>query len=75
MAERVYTYFGINYGTDATPQTVQLGAGSPVLGETYEAAWRHGTKSMEANDGIGLPGSGNYGCGSQTAQNSAAYIG
>jgi hypothetical protein len=30
---------------------------------------------MEAQDGIGLPGSGSYGCGSQTIQDSAIYIG
>jgi hypothetical protein len=36
---------------------------------------RRAALNMEANDGIGLPGSGNYGCGSHTAQNSAAYIG
>jgi hypothetical protein len=43
--------------------------------ESWEAAWRHCTKSMEAQDGIGLPGSGSYGCGSQTIQDSATYIG
>jgi hypothetical protein len=96
MSEPVYTYFAINHGTDATPETLQLGAGNPVVStpqqisadeyqfsltfsystnESYEAAWRHCTKSMEAEDGVGLPGSGSYGCGSQTIQNSATYIG
>jgi TIR domain len=98
MSEHVYTYFAVNYGTDATPETVQLGAGNPVVStpqqisadeyqfslafsystnneSSYEAAWRHCTKSMEAKDGIGLPGSGSYGCGSQTIQSSATYIG
>jgi hypothetical protein len=36
--------------------------------ECYEAAWRHCTTSMEAEGGIGRPGSGSYGCGSQTIQ-------
>jgi hypothetical protein len=98
MSEPVYTYFAINLGTDVTPQTLQLGAGNPVVStpqqisadeyqfhltfscsnnneSSYEAAWRHCTKSIEAEDGIGLPGSGSYGCGSQTVQDSAAYIG
>jgi hypothetical protein len=43
--------------------------------ESYEATWRHCTKSMEEEDGIGLPGSGSYGCGSQTIQGSATYFG
>ena len=98
MSEHVYTYFAINHGTDATPETLQLGAGNPVVTapqqisadeyrfsltfsystdaeSSYEAAWRHCTKSMEAEDGIGLPGSGSYGCGSQTIPDSATYIG
>jgi len=41
--------------------------------ESYDAGWRHCTKSMEAEDGIGLPGS--HGCGSQTIQDSAPYLG
>jgi hypothetical protein len=95
--EPVNTYFAINLGTRATPETLQLGAGDPVVStpqqisadkyqfnltfsysdynEAYEAAWRHCTTSMEAEDGIGLPGSGNYGCGSQTIQDSATCIG
>ncbi len=100
MSEPVYTYFAINYsasGTAATPETLQLGAGDPVVSapqqisadeyqfsltfsfptnnEDYQAEWRHCTKSMEAEDGIGLPGSGSNGCGSQTIQDSATYIG
>jgi serine/threonine-protein kinase len=100
MSEPIYTYFAINYaayGDAATPQSVQLGAGDPVVStpqqisadeyqfsltysfstknESYRAEWRHCTKSMEAEDGIGLPGSGSYGCGSQTIQDSAVYIG
>jgi hypothetical protein len=100
MSETVYTYWAINYSADgaaASPETLQLGAGHPVVstpqqisageyqfsltfsystdGENYQSAWRHCTKSMEAEDGIGLPGSGNNGCGSQTIQDSATYIG
>jgi uncharacterized caspase-like protein len=97
ISEHVYTYFAVNLGTRATPETLQLGAGSPdvtipqhisaseyqfrlmfsypINNATYEAAWRHCTKSMEAEDGIGLPGSGSYGCGSATIQESAVYIG
>ena len=98
MSEPVHTYFAINLGTSATPETLQLGAGDPVVSpphqisadeyqfgltfsystdneSSYEAAWRHCTTSMYAEDGIGLPGSGNYGCGSQTIQDSATYIG
>jgi eukaryotic-like serine/threonine-protein kinase len=44
-------------------------------GEGYHAAWRHCTKSMEAQDGLGLPGAGSNGCGSQTIQDSLTYIG
>ena len=43
--------------------------------EGYDADWRHCTKSLEAQDGIGLPGSGDYSCGSQTIQDSLTYIG
>jgi len=97
MSEHVYTYFAVNLGTYATPETLQLGAGNPVVtptqqisadeyefsltfsysdnDEIYESKWRHCTKSLEAKDGIGLPGSGSYGCGSQTIQDSATYIG
>jgi len=97
MSEHVYTYFAINLGTRTAPETLQLGAGNPVVStpqkisadqyqfrltfsysdnnESYEAAWRHCTKSMEAEDGVGLPSSGSYGCGSQTIQDSATYIG
>ena len=44
-------------------------------GESYHSAWRHCTKSLEAQDGIGLPGAGSNGCGSQTIQDSMTYIG
>jgi len=30
---------------------------------------------MEAQDGVGLPGAGSNGCGSQTIQDSLIYIG
>lgn len=43
--------------------------------KSYEVTWRHCTKSMEEEDGIGLPSSGSYGCGSQTIQGSATYFG
>jgi hypothetical protein len=100
MAETVYTYFAINYassGNAAVPETLQMGAGDPVVstprqlsadeyqfsltfsfstnGESYQSAWRHCTKSVEAQDGIGLPGAGSNGCGSQTIQDSMTYIG
>jgi hypothetical protein len=100
MSEPVYTYWAINYaasGSAPTPETLQLGAGDPVVStprqtsageyqfsltfsystnnENYQSEWRHCTKSMEAQDGIGLPGSGSYGCGSQTIQDSAPYLG
>jgi|HubBroStandDraft_3_1064219.scaffolds.fasta_scaffold18014_2 serine/threonine protein kinase len=47
----------------------------PSNGEDWQAAWRRCTKSMEAQDGIGLPGAGSNGCGSQTVQYGATYIG
>jgi hypothetical protein len=97
ISEHIYTYFAVNNGTDATPETLQLGAGNPTVGRSqqistdeyqfsltysfsnvtgsYEAGWRHCTKSVETKDGIGLPGGGNYGCGGQTVQDSATYIG
>jgi hypothetical protein len=100
MSEPIYTYWAINYsssGQPPAPQTVQLGAGDPVVstpqqisadeyqftltfsfstnGEATEFAWRHCTKSLEAQDGIGLPGAGSNGCGSQTIQESMTYIG
>jgi hypothetical protein len=43
--------------------------------ESYQSEWRHCTKSMEAQDGIGLPGGGSNGCGSPTIQDSAPYLG
>jgi eukaryotic-like serine/threonine-protein kinase len=100
MSEPIYTYWAINYsssGQPPAPQTVQLGAGDPVVstpqqisadeyqftltfsfstnGEGTEFAWRHCTKSLEAQDGIGLPGAGSNGCGSQIIQESMTYIG
>jgi serine/threonine-protein kinase len=100
MSEPIYTYWAITYsssGQPPAPQTVQLGAGDPVVstpqqisadeyqftltfsfstnGESTEFAWRHCTKSLEAQDGIGLPGAGSNGCGSQTIQESMTYIG
>jgi eukaryotic-like serine/threonine-protein kinase len=47
----------------------------PSNGEDWQAAWRRCTKSLEAQDGIGLPGAGSNGCGSQSVQYSATYIG
>jgi serine/threonine protein kinase len=47
----------------------------PSNGEDWQAAWRRCTKSLEAQDGIGLPGAGSNGCGSQTVQYGATYIG
>jgi eukaryotic-like serine/threonine-protein kinase len=102
MAARpIDTYFAIAYSSSgvepAAPQTLQLGAGDPVVstpqqisadeyqftltfsfpsnGESWDAAWRRCTTSLEEQDGIGLPGAGSNGCGSQTIQYSATYIG
>jgi eukaryotic-like serine/threonine-protein kinase len=100
MAAQTYTYFAVAYSPaaePATPQTLQLGAGDPVVstpkqisadeyqfsltfsfssnGEDWHAGWRRCTKSLEAQDGIGLPGAGSNGCGAQTMQYSATYIG
>jgi hypothetical protein len=47
----------------------------PSNGEDWQAAWRRCTTSLEAQDGIGLPGAGSNGCGSQTIQDSMTYIG
>jgi len=43
--------------------------------EAWHSAYRHCTTSLETQDGIGLPGGGGYGCGSQTIQDSLVYIG
>jgi hypothetical protein len=101
MAARpIYTYFAIAYspsGEPAAPQTLQLGAGNPVVStphqisadeyqftltfsfpnnaEAWQASWRRCTKSLEAQDGIGLPGPGKNGCGDKHVLESAAYIG
>jgi hypothetical protein len=100
-ARPIYTYFAIAYlssGTEpAAPQTLQLGAGNPVVsaphqiatdeyqftltfsfpsnGQGWHAAWRRCTKSLEAQDGIGLPGPGMNGCGDKHIHDSAVYIG
>jgi eukaryotic-like serine/threonine-protein kinase len=68
--------------TVSTPQQVSADEYQITLtfsyssnGESYRSAWRHCTKSLEAQDGIGLPGAGSNGCGSQTIQDSMTYIG
>jgi serine/threonine protein kinase len=43
--------------------------------ESWEASWHNCTLSVEAQDGIGLPGGGDYGCGSPTIPETEAYIG
>ena len=43
--------------------------------EAWHAAYRHCTPSSEAEDGIGLPGSGANGCGGLTLPQDAGYIG
>jgi hypothetical protein len=43
--------------------------------EAWRDAYRHCTLSMEAEDGIGLPGSGANGCGGVTLPQDAGYIG
>jgi serine/threonine protein kinase len=43
--------------------------------EAWHTEYRHCTISMEAQDGIGLPGSGDYGCGNPTIQDSWYYLG
>jgi hypothetical protein len=44
-------------------------------GEGWHNAYRHCTPSLEAQDGIGLPGGGDYGCGSSAISNPPYYIG
>jgi eukaryotic-like serine/threonine-protein kinase len=68
--------------TVSTPQQISadeyqftLTFSFPTDGEDWHAAWRRCTKSLEAQDGIGLPGAGSNGCGSQNIQYSATYIG
>jgi eukaryotic-like serine/threonine-protein kinase len=68
--------------TVSTPQQISadeyqftLTFSFPSNNESWHAAWRRCTKSLEAQDGIGLPGAGSNGCGSQTIQYSATYIG
>jgi Protein kinase domain len=43
--------------------------------EKWSDHYRHCTISIEAQDGIGLPGGGDYGCGSQTIPGTQTYIG
>jgi serine/threonine protein kinase len=43
--------------------------------ESYAYSWHNCTVSVEAQDGIGLPGGGDYGCGSPTIPETEAYIG
>jgi len=43
--------------------------------EKWSDHYRHCTISLEAQDGIGLPGGGDYGCGSQTIPGTLPYIG
>jgi serine/threonine protein kinase len=43
--------------------------------ESWEASWHNCTVSLEAQDGIGLPGGGDYGCGSPAIPETEAYIG
>jgi serine/threonine protein kinase len=43
--------------------------------ESYSVSWHNCTVSVEAQDGIGLPGGGDYGCGSPTIPETEAYIG
>jgi serine/threonine protein kinase len=43
--------------------------------EHYAFTWHNCTVSVEAQDGIGLPGGGDYGCGSPTIPETEAYIG
>jgi serine/threonine protein kinase len=68
--------------TVSTPQQISadeyqftLTFSFPSNNDSWHAAWRRCTKSLEAQDGIGLPGAGSNGCGSQTIQYSATYIG
>jgi serine/threonine protein kinase len=43
--------------------------------EGWHSAYRHCTVSVEAQDGVGLPGGGDYGCAAATLQDSDDYIG
>jgi serine/threonine protein kinase len=43
--------------------------------ETYALTWHNCTISVESQDGIGLPGGGDYGCGSPTIPQTEAYLG
>ena len=68
--------------TVSTPQQISadeyqltLTFSFPSDGEYWQADWRRCTKSVEAQDGIGLPGADSNGCGSQTIQDSMTYIG
>jgi hypothetical protein len=44
-----------------------------IKSKFYDAGWRHCTKSAEATDGVGLPGS--HGCASQQILDATPYLG
>jgi hypothetical protein len=43
--------------------------------ESYTYSWHNCTVSVEGQDGVGLPGGGDYGCGSPTIPQTEAYLG
>lgn len=43
--------------------------------ENYVYSWHNCTVSVEAQDGVGLPGGGDYGCGDATIPQTEAYLG
>jgi hypothetical protein len=43
--------------------------------ESYAYSWHNCTVSMEAQDGVGLPGGGGYGCGSPAIPQTETYLG
>jgi hypothetical protein len=43
--------------------------------ESYAFTWHNCTISMEAQDGVGLPGGGDYGCGSPAIPQTESYLG
>jgi Protein kinase domain len=43
--------------------------------ESYTYSWHNCTVSVEAQDGVGLPGGGDYGCGSPAIPQTEAYLG
>jgi serine/threonine protein kinase len=42
---------------------------------SYAFTWHNCTASVEAQDGVGLPGGGDYGCGSPTIPQTESYLG